>query len=245
MWLLHCVLVCVYGCTWCYLLLISLFLSCIFFVLGLFFFFCFFFFFFFFFFSSRRRHTRLVSDWSSDVCSSDLGGLLDLGEGLRLFLDGDVFGGEAVVDIHAELALRQVAHVPHRRLDRVARAEVLADRLRLGGRFDDHERTPAFPPGRRPGVSRAGRRATLATLHDLHILHNLHIRLFSSHASILRQRRESASLPSGAGLRKPDDLARHFFGRLALGVQLRVRLEVKRLALLQQLAHPVHRILTY
>src|SRR5215213_7353051 len=29
--------------------------------------------FFFFFFSSRRRHTRLVSDWSSDVCSSDLG----------------------------------------------------------------------------------------------------------------------------------------------------------------------------
>src|SRR5438093_4583216 len=28
--------------------------------------------FFFFFFSSRRRHTRLVSDWSSDVCSSDL-----------------------------------------------------------------------------------------------------------------------------------------------------------------------------
>src|SRR5262249_56717679 len=29
---------------------------------------------FFFFFSSRRRHTRLVSDWSSDVCSSDLGG---------------------------------------------------------------------------------------------------------------------------------------------------------------------------
>src|SRR5258706_10933900 len=24
-----------------------------------------------FFFSSRRRHTKLVSDWSSDVCSSD------------------------------------------------------------------------------------------------------------------------------------------------------------------------------
>src|ERR1019366_2299324 len=32
--------------------------------------------FFFFFFSSRRRHTRWVSDWSSDVCSSDL--LVDL-----------------------------------------------------------------------------------------------------------------------------------------------------------------------
>src|SRR5205807_7815950 len=29
--------------------------------------------FFCFFFSSRRRHTRLQGDWSSDVCSSDLG----------------------------------------------------------------------------------------------------------------------------------------------------------------------------
>src|SRR5438034_2252257 len=29
--------------------------------------------FFFFFFSSRRRHTRSLCDWSSDVCSSDLG----------------------------------------------------------------------------------------------------------------------------------------------------------------------------
>src|SRR2546426_6786590 len=28
-----------------------------------------------FFFSSRRRHTRLQGDWSSDVCSSDLGPL--------------------------------------------------------------------------------------------------------------------------------------------------------------------------
>src|SRR5699024_11946173 len=28
-----------------------------------------------FFFSSRRRHTRCKRDWSSDVCSSDLGGI--------------------------------------------------------------------------------------------------------------------------------------------------------------------------
>src|SRR5262245_63328631 len=28
-----------------------------------------------FFFSSRRRHTRCLSDWSSDVCSSDLGAI--------------------------------------------------------------------------------------------------------------------------------------------------------------------------
>src|SRR5690349_24405921 len=33
-------------------------------------------FFFFFFFSSRRRHTRSLRDWSSDVCSSDLGSRL-------------------------------------------------------------------------------------------------------------------------------------------------------------------------
>src|SRR5205814_4901240 len=32
-----------------------------------------------FFFSSRRRHTRCLSDWSSDVCSSDLedGGVVE------------------------------------------------------------------------------------------------------------------------------------------------------------------------
>src|SRR6266852_4868914 len=30
----------------------------------------------FFFFSSRRRHTRCYRDWSSDVCSSDLFGLV-------------------------------------------------------------------------------------------------------------------------------------------------------------------------
>src|SRR5215475_6748871 len=33
---------------------------------------------FFFFFSSRRRHTRFSRDWSSDVCSSDLGGTVGL-----------------------------------------------------------------------------------------------------------------------------------------------------------------------
>src|SRR6266550_366793 len=32
--------------------------------------------FFFFFFSSRRRHTRCSRDWSSDMCSSDLGVVL-------------------------------------------------------------------------------------------------------------------------------------------------------------------------
>src|SRR5437899_3798837 len=34
-----------------------------------------------FFFSSRRRHTRCLSDWSSDVCSSDLPGPLVVAAG--------------------------------------------------------------------------------------------------------------------------------------------------------------------
>src|SRR5947209_16694226 len=56
--------------------LFLLLLICVIFYFVLFFvFFLVFFilFFFFFFFSSRSRHTRYWRDWSSDVCSSDLG----------------------------------------------------------------------------------------------------------------------------------------------------------------------------
>src|SRR5256885_7556327 len=54
----------------------------------------------FFFFSSRRRHTRLQGDWSSDVCSSDLGNIFELlrkaWEKLRSFLAYKTdFGEEA------------------------------------------------------------------------------------------------------------------------------------------------------
>src|SRR5438046_9738977 len=47
-----------------------------------------------FFFSSRRRHTRLVSDWSSDVCSSDLGevGVVVKGEPIATIRAGEIFG---------------------------------------------------------------------------------------------------------------------------------------------------------
>src|SRR5436309_3376102 len=82
----------------------------------------------------------------------------------RLLLDGDVLRREAVLDVHPQLALRQIAHVPHRGLHGVARAEVLADRLRLGRRLDDDERT----------LSRLG-------------LLSLHITLLNSHASTSRQ----------------------------------------------------------
>src|SRR5262245_63285598 len=53
---------------------------------------CFVYVFFFFFFSSRRRHTRCLSDWSSDVCSSDLETNVRLGT--QYFKDLiDRFGG--------------------------------------------------------------------------------------------------------------------------------------------------------
>src|SRR5262245_64888727 len=51
--------------------------SCVFILLILLFMFCVFFF------SSRRRHTRCLSDWSSDVCSSDLSSYTSLLDFIR------------------------------------------------------------------------------------------------------------------------------------------------------------------
>src|SRR6266568_5779809 len=68
-----------------------------------------------FFFSSRRRHTRWNCDWSSDVCSSDLGrefpGLGDVvrelvGAGMRVSIDSfDPDEIRAAVTAGAELVL--------------------------------------------------------------------------------------------------------------------------------------------
>src|SRR5256885_4687980 len=58
--------------------------------------------FYFFFFSSRRRHTRLQGDWSSDVCSSDLGILV------QFFLDGarhDLIADRSVL-VHGRRAVK-------------------------------------------------------------------------------------------------------------------------------------------
>src|SRR6266571_2113949 len=62
---------------------------------------------FFFFFSSRRRHTRLTCDWSSDVCSSDVGAVDEARRQLEAELGGDaeVHGeGEAVRLLDRQLA---------------------------------------------------------------------------------------------------------------------------------------------
>src|SRR3712207_7414491 len=56
----------------------------------------------FFFFSSRRRHTRYWRDWSSDVCSSDLGKLLRL-EGV----EGDVYPVEARLHEPIDVLLKE------------------------------------------------------------------------------------------------------------------------------------------
>src|SRR3712207_8153924 len=84
-----------------------------------------------FFFSSRRRHTRYWRDWSSDVCSSDLGDLgADPGRRDGLAVD---------FDQRRHLGLELAAGAQHLRvaLGLGAEAEVLADRDSLGGKALD------------------------------------------------------------------------------------------------------------
>jgi hypothetical protein len=70
-----------------------------------------------------------------------LRGALQLGEDF-LFSRNDFIGFlEAVFDVDAEL-LREILDVPLRGQDLVTGSEVLLDRLRFGGRFDDDERFP-------------------------------------------------------------------------------------------------------
>src|SRR5258706_7949982 len=69
-----------------------------------------------FFFSSRRRHTRLVSDWSSDVCSSDLvpiAGRVGGTDRLHLVEWADLgaagLGGGDVIEQHRPLRIEAAA----------------------------------------------------------------------------------------------------------------------------------------
>src|SRR5207245_4290461 len=63
-----------------------------------------------FFSSSRRRHTRCYRDWSSDVCSSDLAGIL-VGEPVR---DPAAMerAGRALLALGAQAALVKGGHLP-------------------------------------------------------------------------------------------------------------------------------------
>src|SRR5262249_56256751 len=73
-----------------------------------------------FFFSSRRRHTILVSDWSSDVCSSDLeswtaGAIVATARDVAAFLDG-LLGGALLPPACLALMTHATEHLDdHRR----------------------------------------------------------------------------------------------------------------------------------
>src|SRR5437868_13420501 len=66
----------------------------------------------FFFFSSRRRHTRSKRDWSSDVCSYDLGGEA---AGLRIKRDDLAFplGAQKIPGGFKLARVHKVCVVPH------------------------------------------------------------------------------------------------------------------------------------
>src|SRR5437867_4979656 len=70
-----------------------------------------------FFFSSRRRHTRSYGDWSSDVCSSDLG----LGDGVAV--PGVRLPADAITFENRRVDVRGVAGQPAEE----RRADVKAD----------------------------------------------------------------------------------------------------------------------
>ena len=76
--------------------------------------------------ASTRSSARLRARFSSATC----------------FLEsvGHLVGLELVLDVHAEVALGQVADVAVRGPDGVVGAQVLLDGLRLGRRLDDHQR---------------------------------------------------------------------------------------------------------
>src|SRR5438874_6183113 len=93
-----------------------------------------------FFFSSRRRHTRSLRDWSSDVCSSDLG---PAGAGTRLKLVLNTwlaFEIEAAAEVDA---LASQLDVPHDDLVSAVSGGTLASAVALAkqiGRASCRER---------------------------------------------------------------------------------------------------------
>src|SRR5207302_2970357 len=71
-----------------------------------------------FFFSSRRRHTRFSRDWSSDVCSSDLGSdqadLLLEGSGARILELSEETPGRTGSNQGGRLHLSNKSELPSR-----------------------------------------------------------------------------------------------------------------------------------
>src|SRR5258705_2917554 len=84
-----------------------------------------------FFFSSRRRHTRCLSDWSSDVCSSDL---LLPGDGADGELVRSHAPGKAVrLDVALQAAKRRTVRLVRQHGPRAqARREQRSEERRVG-----------------------------------------------------------------------------------------------------------------
>src|SRR2546422_6157068 len=98
----------------------------------------------FFFFSSRRRHTRCSRDWSSDVCSSDLGRLRQAVSRLAEMLEQDPYDlpallclGRALLDdkrdAHALEAFRRVLKFDPDHVEALFQAGVALARLHRYG----------------------------------------------------------------------------------------------------------------
>src|SRR5262249_56645262 len=80
-----------------------------------------------FFFSSRRRHTRLVSDWSSDVCSSDLQSLLRACRSRAASGMGDHDRAALTIAASLATALLRTARSEERRVGKECRSRWSAD----------------------------------------------------------------------------------------------------------------------
>src|SRR5438045_9633050 len=102
-----------------------------------------------FFFSSRRRHTRCLSDWSSDVCSSDLQSQTDHVQGEQqdrrrrrpiAWLNDALGGGvDRAVPQGVEQRRRQPERSEERRVGKECRARWWQDQGRKSRRDDESE----------------------------------------------------------------------------------------------------------
>src|SRR5205814_4099302 len=111
-----------------------------------------------FFFSSRRRHTRCLSDWSSDVCSSDLTRLFRTRRAVRL--GGLVCACPAPED---QLVLQGVEKVVARRAFHLSDVVHTIATIRRGDLDWDYIIATARALGVRAGLS-----CYLQLVHDIH-----------------------------------------------------------------------------
>src|SRR5262245_62189347 len=88
-----------------------------------------------FFFSSRRRHTRCLSDWSSDVCSSDLEptGSSARSAGWSSTARATRAVGERLNEVVLERRRDEIDHVVHaHRRERLDLDDVACERKQIG-----------------------------------------------------------------------------------------------------------------